>query len=666
MTDQPPSKTAVTFKTFLDAALHWFAFGLRVIPLVPNSKQSAVKWDRWLDALTEDTIKSYWSQNPSHELACIVGEGLVVFDTDSPEAGRALMEIEMEYGCRPLFITKTRRGFHQYFRVAAGAYVKSDSHSTEVHPDRIDVKTGRGMIVLPPSTDKMIYRLYADDIYGLDEVDQDFIDAVFKHNGRQPPRRPDPSAVRVSESAVTDAHLAKIEALLEHISPDRGYDDWIHVLMAVFHESQGSDEGLELADRWSSQGRSYKGTEAVEVKWRSFGLDTANPVTMGTLIKLAKESGADSQAIRSSMNDDFTVCEYEVVSASSPSEQQEESYSASPLAAYSLRGELPNLEGQLLEQKQILGKLVLLGQATVFYGAPNSGKTLVAIHLIIKSSKQGTLDPKQVFYVNMDDNSNGVVEKLRLAEEYGFHMLADHHQDFNVNVFRQAIEEMIGQNTARGVVVVLDTLKKFTNLMDKQKSTEFARLMRQFCLKGGSIIALAHTNKNPSAAGRSVYSGTSDIVDDFDCAYLINPIDQPNDPTHKVVEFSNFKLRGNVAQTAAYKYTVEPGVPYEERLLSVQEIDPDQLAVAKQVADAHIIEGISRCIDEGVVSKMKLADTAAERVGCAKRAALKILEKYTGSDPAHHRWNFKVQERGAKVYHLLTPPSGPTDDPPLS
>lgn len=665
-----PAQSVLTFGPVLEAALYWFAFGLKVIPLVPNSKQAAVTWNAWLETLSIETIQSHWSKNPTHELACIVGDGLIVFDTDSEAAEQALKNIEMRHGCAPLFVVQTARGYHHYFQRPSDVYAKSDSHDSSTYPDRIDVKTGRGMIVLPPSTGKRMSSCDVQNIDGLHEAHQDFIDDVFKHNGRQPPRPYEPSIETADPAPVTAAKLATLNALLVHISPDVGYEDWLHVLMALFHETQGSEDGLSMAIQWSRDGRKSKGQREIEVKWRSFRQDIAHPVTISTLIKLAKEGGADIQAIKSSNKEAFSACDYEVISPISPAVKQSEVINTSPLAAFSLQGQLKILQDELVEQKQILGELVLQGQATVFYAAPNSGKTLLVLHLIIESIRRETLDPSQIFYVNMDDNSQGLVEKLQLAEEYGFHMLADNHQGLDVRCFRQAMERMIAENTARGVVVVLDTLKKFTSLMDKGKSSEFARLVRQFSLKGGTVIALAHTNKNPGADGRAVYSGTTDIVDDFDCAYLINPVPQPDNPTHKVVEFSNFKRRGNVAQTAAYTYTLEPNARYEELLLSVQEIDPNQLTVAKQAAevhsDAHIIESISQCIGDGIVSKMKLAEASAERAGCSKKSANGIIEKYTGIDPAYHRWNFTVQERGAKVYHLLTPPSGSTEDLPAA
>ena len=36
---------------------------------------------------------------------------------------------------------------------------------------------------------------------------------------------------------------------------------------------------------------------------------------------------------------------------------------------------------------------------------------------------------------------------------------------------------------------------------------------------------LAHTNKNRDSAGKVVFGGTSDIVDDVDCAFTLGSVD---------------------------------------------------------------------------------------------------------------------------------------------
>ena len=105
---------------------------------------------------------------------------------------------------------------------------------------------------------------------------------------------------------------------------------------------------------------------------------------------------------------------------------------------------------------------------------------------------------------------------------------------------------MIADGSARGSFVILDTLKKFVSLMDKKQSSGFADIARRFVLKGGTLLGLAHTNKRDGPDGRPIYAGTSDILDDFDCGYMISEVSQPSGSAVRVVQFENLKRRGNV------------------------------------------------------------------------------------------------------------------------
>jgi hypothetical protein len=46
----------------------------------------------------------------------------------------------------------------------------------------------------------------------------------------------------------------EIDRVLEHRSPDVGYQPWLHTGMALHHETGGSDEGMQKWNEWSSTG----------------------------------------------------------------------------------------------------------------------------------------------------------------------------------------------------------------------------------------------------------------------------------------------------------------------------------------------------------------------------------------------------------------------------
>ena len=649
-----------SFKNFRDGALYWFKFGLKVIPIVPGSKRTAVKWDSWLDKLTSEKIINHWRAHPEHELGFIIDESLIVFDADSTESISALTDLEEKLGVVPNLVVKTTKGVHHYFRRAKDTFAKTDSHSTDEFPHRIDVKASRSMVVLPPSTGKSVLHQSAENLKELSEVSQNFIDAIYQHNGRSSPHSSVVEKQQVQEhDRSSDPHiLARLRALVESIDPDCGYQDWVNVLMAVFHESKGSEEGFEIANSWSSKGKKYKGIEDLRRKWNSFRLDVNNPITIATLKKMIADSGKDWMEICWSAGPQFEDLgkETEIIS---PDGQLADSNCAydNPLKKFSLLGKSSEIEKNVVAEVSILGQLALQGQLTVFYAAPNTGKTLITLSLLIDAIQQERVDSSKIYYLNVDDSSAGLIEKLRISEEYKFHILADGYEDFNGNEFLKYVIEMTENDQAHGVIIVLDTLKKFVNLMDKTQSSNFSRIIRKFALKGGTLIALAHTNKKLGSDGKPIYGGTSDIIDDFDCAYTIAPVKSQADSGIKIVEFENIKRRGNVIQNVGYNYCIKPDISYSQLLASVQQIDDAQLLPLKQAAgiqsDAEIIFVVIACINEGINTKMKLASAVSQRTGISRQSAINIIEKYTGTDPTLHRWCFSVHERGAKVFSVL-------------
>jgi hypothetical protein len=177
----------------------------------------------------------------------------------------------------------------------------------------------------------------------LTEASQELIDAVFRHNGRKAPRKyaktPSP---RTPPSNMSQA-AAQLDAMLSHIDPDCGYEDWLHVLMAIFHNTGGSEEGLALADSWSSRGSKYPGEDKVRAKWRSFESHTATPVTIGTIKKMLSDVSMDWIDICAANEPQFAPCEFVVIYPDKHSPNTP-SVPANPLARFTLNGKSAELD----------------------------------------------------------------------------------------------------------------------------------------------------------------------------------------------------------------------------------------------------------------------------------------------------------------------------------
>jgi hypothetical protein len=307
---------------------------------------------------------------------------------------------------------------------------------------------------------------------------------------------------------------------------------------------------------------------------------------------------------------------------------------------------------KMLSDVFVLIELAILGQATVYFAQFNTGKTLLILWLLIESIKAGRIKGEDVFYINADDTYNGLVTKNELAKQYGFHMIAPNLNGFDPDKFTDYLKEIIDGDTAQGAVIVLDSLKKFTDLMDKKKGTAFMKRAREFVQAGGTLIMLAHTNKNKGVDGKSVYGSTNDIPSDADCVYTIDEVS--NDGITKTVLFENIKSRGNVAREKAFSYLVDVK-NYHELLESVdigdgataERAKHEKAANAKRGKDNDAIDAIINTIEQGITLKTELINAAFEFSGVSKKKIKDTLAEFTGD-----LWIESVGARNATNYTL--------------
>ena len=334
------------------------------------------------------------------------------------------------------------------------------------------------------------------------------------------------------------------------------------------------------------------------------------------------------------------------------------------LDQFALNGQAATMEAAMLDDVFILGRMAILGQSTVFYAKPNAGKTLLTIWLIVEAIKKGTMQGEDIFYINADDNHKGLTFKLKLAEKHGFRMLAPGYNGFKAEMLAQVLEAMIQAEGARGKVLILDTVKKFTDIMRKDKATKFGEAVRQFVAHGGSVIMLAHVNKHRDEEGKVIFSGTSDLVDDVDCAYTLDTVTEDKFSGTRTVKFENFKSRGDVESEALYEYDFSSGTSYQARLDSVRSVSDSEREEAEKrqrldlqyEQNREAIEAIREAIREGVTHKTDLIKDAMERSGVSRKRIIKALADHTGTNSLERQyWTVNKEDKNAHVYKLNWP-----------
>ena len=83
--------------------------------------------------------------------------------------------------------------------------------------------------------------------------------------------------------------LERLNPLLEKLDANMSYGNWLKVLMAIYYATNGSEDGFELANEWSSTGLlKYKGTKDVRKTWCYIQPNHPRPITIGTLYQMVK------------------------------------------------------------------------------------------------------------------------------------------------------------------------------------------------------------------------------------------------------------------------------------------------------------------------------------------------------------------------------------------
>nr|WP_242467963.1 bifunctional DNA primase/polymerase [Halorhodospira neutriphila] len=280
-----------------EAAIRYAELGWRIFPVHPPEasvsspgKQPAI--NGWREAATSDPDRiagAGWFGPNNIGLACGPGSGVLVLDVDG-DPGQLLPEgIDV-----PATVTqRTSRGRHYLFRWP------DDNDKLEGLPTTIaglwpgvDLRGAGGLIVLAPSRHPSGHQYRwqegrAPGEIALAECPEWLIETVRRKKGNRRLRREQEAAKAEVDLPINPAQLL---SALDHIDPDAlGYDDWLRIIMALHHESAGSDEGLWIADQWSRRGKRYEAGE-VEQRWGGFG-EREQPTTQDTIFYWAGRGG---------------------------------------------------------------------------------------------------------------------------------------------------------------------------------------------------------------------------------------------------------------------------------------------------------------------------------------------------------------------------------------
>ena len=287
-------KTAVV-QGNLAAALKLAKAGLPIFPARASNKRPHVK--NWPNVATTDAaqLRRWWRKWPDAMPAIPTGErsGIAVLDIDMKDDrdGMATLHdlgFDSETLSRVSVPTPTG-GDHRYYRYAEGLGSNAGKIGSGV-----DMRAAGGFVVAPGS-------INGSGAYGALDVAQltnlpDWPDKL----------KPPPRVARKSSGERTGLPFAEVADALMAIPndgsnpDDDGRDWWLHIGMALHHETDGDEEGLEAFQDWSERHPSYDYVKTLDA-WLSFEGDGR---TAATILREAYHHGWRNVALEDRLLDE--------------------------------------------------------------------------------------------------------------------------------------------------------------------------------------------------------------------------------------------------------------------------------------------------------------------------------------------------------------------------
>lgn len=305
--------------------------------------------------------------------------------------------------------------------------------------------------------------------------------------------------------------------------------------------------------------------------------------------------------------------------------------------------DVKNIEDAKFAWKQLIPE----GHMVVICSKANGGKTALMVHIAGEMVKSGY----RVLYINADASASDIKQYKHHAIEYGYALI---NPDLKNKSAEDVVSELknisISDSDFSKTVIVLDTLKKFGDMMNKTKIKAFNNLLRTLTTKGITVICLAHTNKNDTADGKPIFEGTGDVRNDFDD--LIYLIPAPNSDGTTTVSTSKDKVRADI-QDISFTITVDRDIEFLDRHIDTAAIN----AYQKNLADDEpvikfILEHISPI--SKTATELRTASLNSPTVYSRNRIEA-VLKRYCAGSCPNPKWTASPASTIGFKYGVIDP-----------
>ncbi len=603
----------------------YLATGISVIPIQPGSKKAAIKWEpfqkRRMSA--EESRQHFINGCQVAMVGGTISGNLECLDFDKPDLFQPFLDTVESVnpalrGKLTAWQNTPSGGFHVLFRcsgpvggnqkLAMSARYKDDQGKLR-QDVFIETRGEGGYFLVAPSKGYALHGSpQAPPVLTPEERDLLFhgIARSFDEAGQQAPQQP---------------------ARTEHGNGERPGDglnreaDW-----RAFLEGEGWTYVKTVGDRehWTRPGKNDGSTSATLNDQGLFVFSTSTPLpAMKPLSKFAFYT-------HYRFGGDFTAAARELsrqgMEAGSQAAGVEPSASQkiNPVQLLEAFAVSKEYAGRLGKEEFLIPNLLIKGHILVVVAQPGGGKTAFFFrHVAPLLSEKGC----KVFYLDCDSPVSDHPQMLEIAERHGFRFLnPDANVGTSIDGLKNTLQQIAdGDSDLDGFVFILDTLKKFANLMQKDDVKNFFKLCRKLTARGATVVLLAHANKYRSAEGHLIPEGTGDVRNDSDDLIIFERVKNANDGidvTTVVDPDRNAKTRG-IFHPFSFHISPEREITFYKFPLALG--DPGQTAALK-TTDEEILEAATAALEEmGGCAQQALVNRVCDLTGAVAKRTRELI-----------------------------------------
>ncbi|TRD22075.1 AAA family ATPase [Palleronia caenipelagi] len=406
---------------------------------------------------------------------------------------------------------------HIYFWHVEGLRCSTD----KIGPD-VDVRAEGGLDIAPGAvSDKGSYGRLSGPLKRVLAELKPWPDAI------QPPTREPHESTGEPTGLSFEQFAAALMAIPnDDTNPDAGSRDWwVKMLAAVHHETDGSEEGLEMVQLWSAQHVSYSDTHTEEV-WRSFRRGEG-ATGASVLYEVRRHCWGNDHAAALAMLSDEDEAGFGSDALDEETRATIEEL-VGPIKERTKSRRLPFLSPSdcdtLPTRDYVVKSLLAAGDVATIVGAPGAGKSLLAPYLgymvargdgaFDRRTRQGT-----VFYVTAEDRRGMRARVKALWEEHG-----------EADAFRlvEGVSDLLRDNSPdlkdltcavkdqRPSLILIDTVALAFPGLEENDAKAMGRVVavaRSLTKWGAAVVLIHHDTKdgaNGLPRGHSILNGALD------------------------------------------------------------------------------------------------------------------------------------------------------------